>query len=51
MLLGSKVPPYVSRLSRHCGVLNISQPYRPPRPDTEIVLLLFIDALSAKNIS
>jgi hypothetical protein len=29
----------VSRLSRQCGILNISQPYRPPRPVTGITLL------------
>jgi hypothetical protein len=31
--------PSVSILSRHCGILNISQTYRPPRPVTGIALL------------
>jgi hypothetical protein len=31
--------PSVSPLSTQCGILNISQSYRPPRPVTEIALL------------
>jgi hypothetical protein len=34
--------PSVSRLSRQCGILNISQAYRPPRPVTGITLLCLI---------
>jgi hypothetical protein len=33
------LPPSVSMLSRQCGIRNISQPYRPPRPVTGIALL------------
>jgi hypothetical protein len=28
------LPPSMSRLSRQCGIYNISQPYRSPRPIT-----------------
>jgi hypothetical protein len=34
----------MSRLSRQCGILNISQAYRPPRPVAGIALLFFNDA-------
>jgi hypothetical protein len=33
------LPPSVSGLSRQCGILNIWQPYRPPRSVTRIALL------------
>jgi hypothetical protein len=35
------LPPSMSWLSRQCGILNISQPNRPPRPVRGIALLYF----------
>jgi hypothetical protein len=37
----TSLPPSVSRLSRQCGILNISQPYRPPWTVPGIALLYF----------
>jgi hypothetical protein len=33
--------PYVSRLSRQYGILNVSQPFKPPRPVPRIALLIY----------
>jgi hypothetical protein len=50
MFLGSRVrsvrtailPPSVSPLPKQCGILNILQPFRPPRPVTGISLVYYI---------
>jgi hypothetical protein len=36
------LPPSMNQLSRQCGILNISQSYRPPRPAMEITLLFLL---------
>jgi hypothetical protein len=41
--------PAVSKLSRQCGILNISQPYRPLQPATGIALLLLLLPLPTQS--
>jgi hypothetical protein len=36
------LPASLSRLTGQCGTLNISQPYRPPRPVTGIAWIFFL---------
>jgi hypothetical protein len=44
-------PPSVSRMSRQCGILNISQPYRTPQPVKGIAFffLLFQTTIMVEN--
>jgi hypothetical protein len=41
----------MSRLSRQCGIINISQAYRPARPDTGIALYTYDTERSVKAAS
>jgi hypothetical protein len=51
----TKLPTSVSRLSRQCDILNISQPYRPSRSVTVIGLIftltLKMEALCSSETS
>jgi hypothetical protein len=56
MFLGSRVQPVrgadnltaiCEPISRRCGILNISQPHRPPRPVTGIALLYILTITGA----
>jgi hypothetical protein len=54
MFLGSRalpgrdnLTPSVSRLSRQCDILNISRPYRTPKPVAGIALLIFFFTLNS----
>jgi hypothetical protein len=43
----TNLPPSMNPLSSQCGILDISQPYRTPRPVTGIALL-FVYSLCVK---
>jgi hypothetical protein len=45
------LPPSVSQVSRYCGILNISQPYRSPRPVMGIALICFLAEFTVSETS
>jgi hypothetical protein len=45
------LPPSMSRLSRQCGIINISQPYWPPWPGTGRAVIFFLLFYNNNNVN
>jgi hypothetical protein len=44
------LPPSMSLLASQCGILNISQPYRPPWPVTGIAFFFYFTQPAAETM-